>query len=956
MLGTLSLTKKNIGTILGFSIALLGGSVLAGWFFEIPFILQVKPHFAPMQFNTALGFFLCGVALVLIGQEKFLQAGIVGVSVFLLGGLTLFEYLTGQNIGIDELFFVPHISTRTIFSGRMALNTAFCFTVIGFGLGFDLCKDRGKNKFLLIGLSGAVIISVSVLVLAGYIFALESSYGLSDLKAMAVHTASGFLVVGLALILFSSDHLRIETGLKLLFVIVLIVSILTILVLSDIREKNHNKLQIEFQTTLSITRDALSIWADETKRNALDWSEQPGVRDNIKELLKVPHTKDSLLSSPSIRKLDQFLEPKIKRHQFLGYIVIAPNYINIASLLRANVGDTNLLAGKKNYLQRAFEGEVLITAPVKTEVPLPVPGGEVDPEAPTMFVMAPVYGDSGEITSVIAFRLNPFVNFEPTLKLGRLGETGETYAFDDQGMMVSSSRYETDLRELGVLAENKTSVLSVELKDPGFKLTKNNLPTSFADLPFTWVVGKVVETRNAAALHEYRDYRGVLVLGVGAWIENLEMGIAVEVDSEEALLNYNHSYNLIVILLFITISLFFALSLQLYFRKNQLAMEEEKANKLLKAVEQSPNPIFITDFQGKIEYVNPRFCKLTKFERHEVLGKNPRIFKSGQYPKSFYENMWETIQGGNIWSGEYQNRRKDGGEFWVSASIAPMQNEREEISHFVVVWEDIAGRKELEKRLAEQRDQLAMTVREQTKELQETHQQLIHSEKLSAVGKLAASIAHEFNNPIFGIRSVLERIDEQIILPDTHKESVRLAVNECTRISRMIENLMDFNRPTSNEHMFSDIHKCVDEMSLLVAKKLQKKNILLLRKFGKNIPKPWIVPDQFKQVVLNLLHNAEESIGDRSGGKIEIITEYKDPYISISFYDNGHGIEEEQLGKVFDPFYTTKSAVKGTGLGLSVSYGIVTALGGAITAENTSEGCLFNVLLPAERRREKRNE
>jgi PAS domain S-box-containing protein len=930
-------------------VALLGLSVMAGWIFEYPVLMQIHPDFSPMQFNTALGFLFCGTAILLVGQEKAMQAGFLGILIFLLGSSTLLEYVLRLNIGIDNLIIETPVFIHTEFQGRMAFNTALCFMIIGAGLYVDLYKDKKKSEFLLIGLSGALLICFSMIVLSGYLFNLESSLGLGNLMGMALHSAFGFLFAGIALIIYASEYHKIEGIIKSFFIVILLVSMGIIWALVGLRKQVEDDWRSELQTTLKITEDALKIWGNEVKKTAIDWSELSEVRLNVKELLVLPQVKNSLLSSQPIKKLDSLLEAKIKRHKFAGYIVISPDFINLASLLKFNVGSTNLLAEEKDYLQRAFKGETLITLPIRTEIPLPIPGKGLDPESPTMFVLTPVYNEANKIMAVLAFRLDAFLNFNPILRLGRPGRTGETYAFDKMGRMLSESRYESALRKLGVLGKNESSILSTVLKDPGFEPRKNNSPAAFKNLPFTQIVSQVFNVQGPVFINGYRDYRGVEVIGAGTWVKSLDLGVITELDSQEAWRNYDFSYNLVVIGLLMIISLFFALSSRLYYQRNQLIIKEEKANNLLKAVEESPVPIIITNVLGDIEYVNPKFSELTQIKAIEALGQNMKIFNSCRQAVPSYKNLLPTITQGKNWFGEVQIKKNNEEFIWVSQSIAPAINNSNKITHFIIVWDDISSRKEEDKHLEERRLVLAEAVKIKTEELNETNKQLIQSEKLSAVGKLAASLAHEFNNPIFGIRSVLERINEQISLPDTHSKSVGIAIRECSRISSLVGSLMDFNRPTTNEYEYGNLHECIDEILFLVIKKLKDRNITLSKNYSRNIPKVWIVADQIKQVVLNLVHNAEEAIGD-NGGRIEIFTEFKDPYVILTISDNGQGIEEINWEKIFDPFFTTKNVVKGAGLGLSISYGIVSSHGGTILARNDLEGCSFIVTLPTNRR------
>ncbi|PTW00202.1 PAS domain S-box-containing protein [Halanaerobium saccharolyticum] len=133
---------------------------------------------------------------------------------------------------------------------------------------------------------------------------------------------------------------------------------------------------------------------------------------------------------------------------------------------------------------------------------------------------------------------------------------------------------------------------------------------------------------------------------------------------------------------------------------------ELDSSRLIQAVEQSPETVVITDPEGCIEYVNPRFVELTGYSREEVLGENPRILKSGCHQKEFYQNLWQTISSGQKWSGEFLNLKKSGEKFWEQASITPIIDRQGEISSYVAVKKDISQRKQMERELLEKKDQL----------------------------------------------------------------------------------------------------------------------------------------------------------------------------------------------------------------------------------------------------------
>lgn len=244
-----------------------------------------------------------------------------------------------------------------------------------------------------------------------------------------------------------------------------------------------------------------------------------------------------------------------------------------------------------------------------------------------------------------------------------------------------------------------------------------------------------------------------------------------------------------------------------------------------------------------------------------------------------------------------------------------------------------------------EKDHLEALVRDRTRELQKSHAQLLHSEKLSAVGSLSASIAHEFNNPLQSVMTVLKGLGQYATLEEKEHKLVDLALQECHRMKDLIANLRDFHRPTSGKLEPVDLHSILDALLLISTKELLTHRISIVKNYTDYLPSIMGVSDQLKQVFLNLLNNASHAC--EKGGTITITTAAKDGKVTVHIEDTGCGISDKDLGRIFEPFFTTKPALKGTGLGLSVSYGIIKKHGGCIKVESEpGKGSTFSVVLP----------
>ena len=268
---------------------------------------------------------------------------------------------------------------------------------------------------------------------------------------------------------------------------------------------------------------------------------------------------------------------------------------------------------------------------------------------------------------------------------------------------------------------------------------------------------------------------------------------------------------------------------------------------------------------------------------------------------------------------------------------------------FVAIIEDITEKKKAEEELAVHRHHLEELVIQRTADLESTHLQLLHAEKLSATGKMAASMAHEFNNPIFGIRNVLEKIMRRVQMEDNNKRFVKLAIQECDRVTLLIRKVLDFHSPSTDETEWIDVHESIDDMILLIQKKFSMRGIHLNKEYAADMPRVEFVSDQFMQVILNILQNAEEAIPE-GGGRISITTSAANGNVKIKVKDTGTGISASIMNNIFDPFFTTKLSVKGTGLGLSVTYGIIKKHKGEILVDSLpGRGATFTICLPVKK-------
>jgi two-component system NtrC family sensor kinase len=252
---------------------------------------------------------------------------------------------------------------------------------------------------------------------------------------------------------------------------------------------------------------------------------------------------------------------------------------------------------------------------------------------------------------------------------------------------------------------------------------------------------------------------------------------------------------------------------------------------------------------------------------------------------------------------------------------------------------------------------LEQKVEEATHELHIAQAEAARGEKLASVGLLAAGIAHELNNPLTGVLTFSHLVRKQLPDGSPEAEDLDLVIQETKRCATIIRRLLDFAREKTPEKKFSDLNALIGETVQLISQSAQVADIEIEMDFDPDLPAAWIDEDLIRQVIMNVLVNAQHAIG--IDGTITVRTRLRTdltgtdpgagpvPMVEIGISDTGCGIPEDDLQKIFDPFFTTKGDGKGTGLGLSVSHGTIEAHGGLIEVESkVGEGTRFSIYVP----------
>ncbi len=254
------------------------------------------------------------------------------------------------------------------------------------------------------------------------------------------------------------------------------------------------------------------------------------------------------------------------------------------------------------------------------------------------------------------------------------------------------------------------------------------------------------------------------------------------------------------------------------------------------------------------------------------------------------------------------------------------------------------------KKAREDREKWAATlesrVEERTVQIREMQSVIIRSEKLASLGELAAGIAHELNNPLTGIVLHASIIEGDRALPPALKEELHTITSEAGRCARIVKNLLDFSRKTEPRKAMNSVNETIDRALGLVEHLASFQDIELIKEYAQDLPDLLLDPGQMEQVFVNMFVNASQAMEDVGCLTLWTGLDVDGESVLIKVEDTGQGIPEEDLGRIFDPFFSTKGA-KGTGLGLSVSYGIVEGHGGTIKVHSeVGKGTVFTITIP----------
>ncbi len=950
--------------LIGIIVALSGAIVMTGWIFNIEPVKSILPGLVTMKFAAALSFFLSGIMLYFIAQFKkgnqelaIIILPIISLIIFLFMTVLFASIIVGINVGIEEMFVNDPIKTvGRVIPGRPSIAAMINFTLIALAGILTSLNFKGFNKKLTI--IGSIVSLIGLTAVLGYIINQPLLYFMVAGKnsAMALNTAILFVLWGAGLTLAEEKmHIRNKLITVILALAIIPMAFVGYCIFNAARHNLEENILAELETITKTKTDMLDAYIAERKSDLIILQH----RDIIKTTFPVLDRFSRDKYNPSYAEAWKTLDSQLHIFQTVyGYINILllnrDNEVIYASSPENGVADLEkYMSGLDNEAFQKADSGVHIGDVLKTSCK----------EHPYVMVIAGALYDAGEnkFMGSVCMALDMNIMYE---NIGHNAESRES----EESLLVRKT------------SDNKVLFLSPLEYEPNTILRKDVILGAAAAVP----AQNAASGKTGSGLHI--DYRGEKVLSAWRPVPSLGWGIVAKIDAKEAFGQIEKLKKVALVILIITIpfiiltALTIAKSISDPIRclhkgteiigsgnldykvgtgvndeigqlsrafdtmtenlKNtttsienlneeiaERKLAEDGLRKLSLAVEQNPACIVITNTNGDIEYVNPKFVELTGYTSEEAVGQNSRFLKSGQTSPQEYKHLWDTIKSGRQWRGEFCNRKKNGELYWESTSISPVMNEAGVITHFVANKEDITLRKEAEKEM---------------------------KEAVEMKSKFTSMVTHELRSPLTAISSSISYVAQGLAgeINEEQKELLGISKKNIERLAMLTNDVLDVQKLDAGMMKFdykdNDINKIVKDVYGIMVSPAKDIGLDLLLILDQNIPKLKFDSDKITQVLTNLVNNAMKFTVK---GNITIQTSKTENVVEVSVSDTGRGIRKEDLPKVFGRFERLErpgeKKTGGTGLGLAISKEFVEQHGGKIWIESEyGRGSKFTFTLP----------
>jgi two-component system sensor kinase FixL len=703
------------------------------------------------------------------------------------------------------------------------------------------------------------------------------------------------------------------------------------------RQTNFNTMQ----SVLTNTLQRFEEWATRQEADAAIWAQSDEIVEAVQTLSQFPD-RASLADSEVQSYVQSLMGGRIAYHGYRDYFLIDLDGRILSSTQDEDLGQPALALDGVDRAALIATGSVLTHPKIVDlfETHESARSAELGEEA-TLYVIAPISGETG-LVGYFALRIDPMGEYSASFRVGRTGVSGETFAIDRSGRLLTESRYESELVAAGVLPEGHTSLLHLDVRDPGADIATHGLPVAaYSEWPLTEAAASVISTGQGSNLVGYRNARGALVAGVWIWDEQREMGVITEIEIGEAFAGVRNAtavlrvFAVVVALSFILLAALFSVHRNVS-RRRAMAIYDTK-QQLKQILMTVAEGIYGIDNIGLVTFVNPQACRLLGYSEDELIGKSMHdIVHHSHRDGSLYAKEDCPIHTAGVPSDGV-----DSDVFWTKAgepipiefsSLAiDMENQP---AGAVVTFRDISKRKRDETALR----RYALELKRSNAELQE----------------FAYAASHDLQEPLRKIQAFGERLNAK------HRDSLESSgqhyldrmVDAASRMRHLIDDLLSYSRVNSNTTTFLPV-----DLAAIVADVISDLQPRILSENAKvsvaHLPAIEADPSQMHQLFLNLIANALKF--RRAGANPVISIEgsvdvgENGAVARIAIADNGIGFEPRHAERIFGMFERLhgRETYDGTGVGLATSRKIAERHSGELSAWGEPDaGAVFTLILP----------